>query len=270
MFVFGGYNGNSVLNDFYRFRLKPIGVPPPALVSDFQRLINNPEIADVCFVVEGKEVYAHKAILAIRSEYFRVMLCGGMRESTMMMIEGPSPTSLSALKGQDNNNNNNNRPIELPDVSHSVFLKVLEFLYTDSVNDTSLEMSLNLLIASEQFMLDLLKAICEDLIRRDIGTETVVSILVASHRHHASGLKEIAFEFILRHLNDPHVMSCLSDLKAEPDLLLEIIRRSNLANHNNSNHAQQQDGAGGGGGVVPPQDLPVAPFGSNAEWNGRR
>jgi len=239
-----------VLNDFYRFRLKPIGVPPPALVNDFQRLINNSELADVRFVVEGKDVYAHKAILAIRSEYFRVMLCGGMRESTMMMIDdGTSPEK------QDTN-----RPIDLPDVAHPVFLKVLEFLYTDSVRDTSLEMSLHLLIASEQFMLDRLKAICEDLIRRDISTETVVSILVASHRHHASGLKEIAFEFILRHLNDPHVMSCLSDLKAEPELLLEIIRRSNLATT-----ASAPDGAGSGA-----QDLPVAPFGSNADWTARR
>lgn len=250
VFVFGGYNGNSVLNDFYRFRLKPIGVPPPALVSDFQRLINNPELADVRFIVEGKEVYAHKAVLAIRSEYFRVMLCGGMRESTMMMVDDGKPSS---------QNQDSNRPIELPDISHPVFLKVLEFLYTDSVRDTSLDMSLHLLIASEQFMLDRLKAICEDLIRRDISTETVVSILVASHRHHASGLKEIAFEFILRHLNDPHVMGCLSDLKAEPELLLEIIRRSNLPG------TPAQDGAGGGA-----QELPVAPFGSNAEWNGGR
>jgi len=253
VYVFGGYNGNSVLNDFYRFRLKPIGVPPSALVSDFQRLINNPELADVRFVVEGKEVYAHKAVLAIRSEYFRVMLCGGMRESTMMLIDdGVSP--------QQQQQPDSNRPIELPDIAYAVFLKVLEFLYTDSILNTSLEMSLHLLIASEQFMLDRLKAICEDLIRRDIGTETVVSILVASHRHHAAGLKEIAFEFILSHLNDPHVMSCLSDLRAEPDLLLEIIRRSNLAAA-----AASADGAGSGA-----QELPVAPFGSNAEWNSRR
>lgn len=259
IYVFGGYNGTTVLNDFFRFRLKPIGVPPPALVSDLQRLINNPELADVRFTVEGKLVYAHKAILAIRSEYFRVMLCGGMRES--MMIDS-TPTMDAGNNDDDDENMIMGRPIELPDVSYSVFLKVLEFLYTDSLSrDTLLEVGIHLLIASEQFMLDRLKAICEDLIRRDISTETVVSILVASHRHHATGLKEIAFEFILRNLNNPIVMGCLSDLKAEPDLLLEIIRRSNLSAASGGNYHGNSSSA---------QELPAGPLGSNADWNARR
>lgn len=227
LYVFGGYNGSSVLNDFYKFRLKPIGVPPPSLVSDFRRLINNADLADVRFLVEGKEVFAHRAVLAIRSEYFRVMLCGGMREST-----GKSPDS----------------PIELPDVSHTVFLKVLEFLYTDTADDVSLETGIHLLIASELFMLDRLKALCEDLIRRDISVDNVISILVASHRHNASGLKDIALEFILKHLNDPAVMAGLHDLKVEPDLLLEIIRRNTLSTTSAAN----------------------APGGPLAEWNDQR
>jgi speckle-type POZ protein len=238
IYVFGGYNGSTVLNDFYRFKLKPIGVPPPALVNDFRRLINNSELSDVRFVVEGKVVFAHKAILAIRSEYFRVMLCGGMRESQML----------------DSSKQSQDQPILLPDVSLSVFEKVLEFLYTDTVRDVTLETGIHLLIASEQFMLDRLKAICEDLIRRDISTETVVSILVASHRHHAAGLKELAFDYILRNLNDQIVMAGLSDLKAEPDLLLEIIRRS---------HMNQ---------VAVARELPQnnPPAGPLHDWEGRR
>ena len=285
IYVFGGYNGTTVLNDFFRFRLKPIGVPPPALVNDLQRLVNNSDLADVRFYVEGRVVYAHKAILAIRSEYFRVMLCGGMRESMMIdttmnddddndeddvaeVNDGTNEERKPASRSSSTTNTASGS-IDLPDVPYFVFLKVLEFLYTDNLSrDTTLEVGIQLLIASEQFMLDRLKAICEDLIRRDINVETVVSILVASHRHHASGLKEIAFEFILRHLNNSVVMSCLADLKAEPDLLLEIIRRSNLlsigggsgtgaSSSNNGMHIDQ------------PQQQ-AGPFGSNQDWSGRR
>jgi leucine-zipper-like transcriptional regulator 1 len=72
LYIFGGYNGSNVLNDFYKFRLQPIGVPPPSLVSDFAKLINNSDLSDVCFLVEGKYVYAHRAVLAIRSECYAV------------------------------------------------------------------------------------------------------------------------------------------------------------------------------------------------------
>lgn len=235
LYIFGGYNGSTVLNDFYKFRLKPISVPPPALVNDFRKLINNPELADVQFKVEGQDAYAHKAILAIRSEYFRVMLCGGMRETSKA----------------------SHQTIELPNVSYAVFAKVLEFLYTDTVRDVSLDTGIQLLIASEQFMLDRLKALCEDFIRRDINVDTVIGILVASHRHSASGLKDIALEFILRHLDDPVVMSGLAELKSEPELLLEIIKR----NTGTKAAAAIQ----GGGGV-----FPAGPFGGGAEWDARR
>lgn len=239
LYVFGGYNGTTVLNDFYRFRLKPISVPPPSLVNDFRRLINNPELADVRFLVEGQEVWAHRAVLAIRSEYFRAMLCGPMREG------GVAPASMQEA------------PIELLDVSHSVFCKVLEFLYTDTVREVSLEVGIHLLIASEKFMLDRLKALCEDFIRRDINVETVIQILVASHRHNASGLKDIALEFILLHLNDPVVMTGLTELKSEPDLLLEIIKRNTGAKP---------------AGAMPAhaQELPAGPFGAGGEWDARR
>jgi hypothetical protein len=190
LYVFGGYSGVSVLNDFYKLRLHPIGVPPPALVSDFRRLINDKDMSDVIFIVEGKDVYAHRAILAVRSEYFRVLLFNGrMRESVQATAAGGMSASPNA-------------PIEIGDVSHAVFLKVLEFLYTDKVRDVSLELGIHLLIASEQFMLDRLKAVCEDTIRKEINVDNVIGILSASHRHNALGLKEIALECILNNLSE--------------------------------------------------------------------
>ena len=44
LFVFGGYNGHSVLSDFYEYRFSPVVVPPSRLVADMSKLINNPEL----------------------------------------------------------------------------------------------------------------------------------------------------------------------------------------------------------------------------------
>ena len=205
LFIFGGYNGNTVLNDFYKFRLKPVSVPPPALVADLTRLINNPDLSDVTFLVEGQEVHANKSILAVRSEYFKVMLYGRMREGLISSgDEGDGEEEYTIAKKTCRG------PIELQDVSHDVFLKVLEYLYTDAVRDITLDIGVSLLIISERFMLDRLKGLCEDSIRRDLSVDNVTGIYIASHRHNARGLKDIALEFILKNLNDPVIIQSLS------------------------------------------------------------
>jgi leucine-zipper-like transcriptional regulator 1 len=243
LYIFGGYNGITVLNDFYKFRLTPVSVPPPALVNDLTRLINHPELSDVTFLVEGNEVYANRAILSVRSEYFKVMLfSGGMREALQLSAPGL--------------NRELDKRIEIKDVAHNVFLKVLEYLYTDTVKNISLEDGIHLMIVSELFMLDRLKALCEDIIRRDVNLDNVISILVTSHRHNAYSLKDIALEFILEHLNEPSIMIGLSDLKIEPDLLVEIIKR---------NSATVQGSPSSREVVHPP-----GPFGNGNEWGARR
>eukprot|EP00977_Amphora_coffeiformis_P016935 scaffold5364_cov164-Amphora_coffeaeformis.AAC.33 len=264
LYVFGGYNGQTVLNDFYKFRLKPVSVPPTSLVRDMSRLLQQPELADVCFRVESCLVYANRAILAIRSEYFRVMLCGGMREShndRRRFQRSPSANHMET-EGFDDEIQNAEQPhgnlteIDLPDVPYDVFMKVLEYLYTDSVQDVSLELGIQLLVASEQFMLDRLKSLCEDLIRHDIDVNNVLGILVAAHRHNASCLKGIALDFVILHLNETTIMTGLSELRQEPDLLLEIIKR-------NAGNQPMAPAHGGSARVV----SSGGPFGQGAEWS---
>lgn len=203
LYIFGGYNGSTVLNDFYKFRLKPIGIPPTSLVNDFTLLVNNPDMSDVCFLVEGQLVHAHRAILAIRSEYFRVLLSNGyMKESVQSLSTPGSPGT----------------PIELGEVSYHVFLKVLEYLYTDSIREVTLDTGIHVLMASEHFMLDRLKALCEDIIRREINTNNVIQILVTSHQHNAVGLKEIALEFILKNLTANIIQKGLSVSKCHREM----------------------------------------------------
>ena len=46
-------------------------IPPSSLNSDLKWSLNNKLFSDLCFEVEGKLFYAHKAIICARSEYFR-------------------------------------------------------------------------------------------------------------------------------------------------------------------------------------------------------
>jgi len=45
-----------VLNDFFEYRFQPLALPPPSLVEDLKTLVNNPDLSDVTFIVEGQLV----------------------------------------------------------------------------------------------------------------------------------------------------------------------------------------------------------------------
>lgn len=172
LFVFGGYNGQVVLSDAFEFCFESVVIPPPVLLDDLRGLINNQTFSDVTFIVGGRPIYATRAHLAVRSDHFRAMLFGGMRESTV---------------GSE---------IVIPDVQHEVFLKLLEYVYTDGVTDLSPELGVPLLIASEQFLMNRLKGLCENAVSRGITTDNVISVFITAHRHRATGLKDICLQYI--------------------------------------------------------------------------
>ena len=51
------------------------------LFSGIAALVNNPDLSDITFVVEGKPFYAHKNIISVLSEKYKAMFQAGMLES---------------------------------------------------------------------------------------------------------------------------------------------------------------------------------------------
>eukprot|EP00922_Rhytidocystis_sp_ex-Travisia-forbesii_P052418 GHVS01077748.1.p1 GENE.GHVS01077748.1~~GHVS01077748.1.p1 ORF type:complete len:505 (+),score=103.99 GHVS01077748.1:458-1972(+) len=205
LYVFGGYNGQVVLNDFYELRLEAVHIPPSTLLSDLRQLINNKELADVSFLVEGQPVYATRALLAARSDHFRALFYGGMKEAHQTA----------------------DQPIIIQDVSHEVFLAILEYLYTDTLPaGLSSESAVQLLIAAQRFLLDRLKGLCEDICRRGITVENVVNLLLAAEAHHAEGLKIICMEYLTEYEERLVQTNALKRLVQEPALLYEVYQRS--------------------------------------------
>ena len=64
--------------------LAPAGAaaaPKKSLALDLRRLLNNPARSDVTFLVDGRPIYAHRAVLMARCEPLERMLDGPMREA---------------------------------------------------------------------------------------------------------------------------------------------------------------------------------------------
>ena len=83
-----------------------------------------------------------------------------------------------------------------------------------------------MLIVSERYMLDGLKIMCEDAIRKGIDVESVSSLLITSTRHNAEVLKKISLDFVLENFETVKLSEGFKELVKEPDLLMEILMKT--------------------------------------------
>ncbi|XP_028813089.1 ankyrin repeat- and BTB/POZ domain-containing protein 3-B isoform X1 [Denticeps clupeoides] len=114
--------------------------------------LNNKEMSDVTFLVEGKPFYAHKVLLFTASSRFKSLLAN--RPAT------------------------ENTCIEISHVKYSIFQLVMQYLYfgsTDALHIRNTEV-MELLSAAKFFQLEALQRHCEIICSKNINTETCVEI----------------------------------------------------------------------------------------------
>lgn len=198
LYVFGGYDGQQRLNDFWQFKLPTvvnIDIPDSSLISDLRSFLNEERLSDVTFIVEGKPIYAHK-MLCMRCPHFLQLFESQVGES-----------------------------ITITSVSHRAFLALLEYLYTDRV-EVNLDTAMDLFVAADQFGVERLKRICEKKILVSINIETAASVLVAAHAHTAHGLRQSCMDFILRNFDAVSKTPAFEEMgRCKVELVFEIFKR---------------------------------------------
>jgi len=155
--------------------------------------------ANVCFNVQGKKVYANKAILVARSEYFKVL------------FQGPFSDSKATEFHVDEK------------ISFDCFVAVLDYIYTGEYPDRG-DLMVELLGAADLFLLDDLKQVCESVIEENaLEVENVTWLLETADRYDAPRLKRSCIDLISQKWNDFKNTTVLAELKRlSPQLLREI------------------------------------------------
>jgi len=144
---------------------------PLTFSSSMKQFVNNKEYSDVTFDIEGQFIYGHKAILASRSDHFRALFTSGFKESTEDVIP-------------------------ITDTKASVFLAMLEYIYTDCLtieDDDAVE----LLTSANAYSLERLKALCEDFVEKGLDVENAAWLLEIAERYDAQQLKGFCMYFLL-------------------------------------------------------------------------
>ncbi len=110
-----------------------LDLPPGTLARDMGALVGDQQYADVRFFAEGKAIMAHRFILESRSEYFRAMFRTGITAASLETL----PQGVV--------------DVVVPDTFVG-FLRLLIFLYTDTLPDGSDGALLEDLMSADRFV----------------------------------------------------------------------------------------------------------------------
>jgi len=124
---------------------------------------NCPASADVTFVVDGKEFYAHRVALQAASDTFRAMFDGCYKERDA------------------------GARIDIPNIPRDVFEAMLRCVYTGSVEVTP-EIAQELLRVADQYLLSGLKRQCEAAIETGLCVDNLLAVYELAQTYHAETL----------------------------------------------------------------------------------
>ncbi|XP_059060453.1 kelch-like protein 40 [Achroia grisella] len=125
-------------------------VSPTNLYDRVKKLLVSLEWSDCTFTVSGKDFKAHKLILTISSPVFEAM------------FYGPLSTNQNVL---------------ITDIEPETFQLLLNYIYTDKVQISSVEQAFELLYASKKYLLQSLVQMCVAYIRENVSIDNVIDIL---------------------------------------------------------------------------------------------
>ncbi|KAK2177461.1 hypothetical protein NP493_597g03031 [Ridgeia piscesae] len=151
----------------------PIQRPPTRIDP---RFVNNPELSDIQFMIEGHIFYAHKIILVNASNRFRAMLSNKFAESSQPVIE-------------------------INDVRYHIFQHIMEYLYNGgswTVHVESHDEILELLGAANFFLLDGLQHHCERLCAGKVTADNCTHIYKQAKLYNAVSLMSYCEGFFLQ------------------------------------------------------------------------
>jgi len=175
---------------------------PELFAVDMRKIINDQEMSDIQFVVgeDREKVYAHKIILSGRCEVFRAMFAEQKHQ-----IKGTAKKDGgSAL-------------LVLPDVRPTVFLTVLEFIYTNTCK-LSQTTVVDVLASAIEYGLEGLVQCCVAYITEGLQVDTACEAIQAAITYNQDDLRDSCMDFIEKHTLDvfksPHYAELSEDTLA--------------------------------------------------------
>ncbi|CAG9764037.1 unnamed protein product [Ceutorhynchus assimilis] len=175
----------------------------PQLSENLLALCLTPEYSDIVLVVEGQKLHAHKVILAARSEYFRALLYGGLKES-------------------------NQPEIILHDAPLNAFKILLKYIYTGHMFLMTLkeDVILDTLGLAHQYGFEELESAISDILRQLLALRNVCAILDTAHLYGLDKLIKVCHSFLDKHASE--ILLHESFVTLSQVALIELLQRDSF------------------------------------------
>ncbi|XP_028651881.1 ankyrin repeat and BTB/POZ domain-containing protein 2 isoform X2 [Erpetoichthys calabaricus] len=141
--------------------------------------LNNPEMSDITFIIEGKPFYGHKVLLITASNRFK-----------------------SLINHSETDENQAGRCIQISEISYKTFQLMMTYLYCGAVQSITMPVSslLELLSAASLFQLEMLQRHCEILCAQNINLENAVNVYRSAKMHNAAELASFCEGYFLQNM----------------------------------------------------------------------
>ncbi|KAJ8675028.1 hypothetical protein QAD02_010814 [Eretmocerus hayati] len=168
------------------------------IIKDLELIKNEAKFSDIELVAKTVKFPAHKIILASRSPVFTAMFENDMQEKL-------------------------SNTIDIPDIEPDVMIKLLSYIYTDTVEDIEDSIE-DLIAAAEKYELEGLKSMCSEVIVEKLDKENVIPSLILADRYRVDDLKKQSLNFIAEHMKSLQKLEGFDTFSSSyPSLLKEIL-----------------------------------------------
>ncbi|XP_043287595.1 BTB and MATH domain-containing protein 43-like [Venturia canescens] len=162
--------GRFSISKIPKFQILPHQISTMEVIRSMKALYEKKTLSDVTFVIDDKELPAHKAVLAVRSEVFEAMF-------------------LSEMKEKDTSR------VEIVDAKAEIFEEFLKYLYTGELNDLKNKVG-EMLFLADKYQVCKLKEMCENCMLRDVCEKNVAQYLLFADKHCCVTLKKKALDIL--------------------------------------------------------------------------
>ncbi|XP_015112429.1 speckle-type POZ protein A [Diachasma alloeum] len=146
------------------------GTFPLRLCDHMWMLFQESKLSDAVVIVEDKQFHVHKLLLQIRSPVFAAMFEHNLKE-------------------------NQTNEIKIEEIRPEVVRKMLQFIYTDRIDNFE-DIVRDLLVAADRYSLDGLTALCERVLCEQVTVSNAVATLILAESYNSANVKRHVARFI--------------------------------------------------------------------------